>query len=264
MKFKDVFFRKMTILYFVIMFFLGCAFFVTVKNYSVIKSSIEDSFATEATIMIESDKPLGDVKEATNIYPVKRLNGNIFHIIIDRKLTGDECKRNVIFSDDTSIGSIFNPTGKDDFSCKVVGFKSGIASEIYVSEEKYNSYESNTYSALVTVNSIKNYKKLEKKYNAYNSLRIPCTGEEYDNYVVMLNSYFYSSVVIAVIIALLIIVIFMNIRGYIKHNTKKTKKKKQESTTKLLVISTLLTTVVPLVLSYVLVILYILDVIYSY
>ena len=264
MKLTNVLFRKMTILYFVIMLFLGSAFFVTVNNFGIVKSTIEDNLATNPQIIITTEKKLDKIEGATIVDHVKKLNAGIFYLKTDKTLTGNDCKLNVTFSSKSSVGSSYKPVDTDSFECNVVGFTSGSATEILVSEEKYNSYQANTYSELVTVNKISTYRKLEKKYGAYTLINVPTNVSEYSLHVVTLNSYFYSSVVIGVIIALLIIVIFMNIRGYIKNNTKKTRKKKQEGTTKLIAISTLITTVVPLTISYALVVLYILDVIYSY
>ena len=177
MKLKDVIFRKMTILYFIIMFFLGCAFFVTVNNYGELKSAIEEELSTNPQILVTTDKQFNKIQGKLTGQEVKKLNGGIFYLKANKELTGNDCKLNVVFSSKTSVGSNYKPANDetviDDFSCTVVGFVPGSGTEILVSEEKFNSYQSKSYSELVTVKNISDYRKLEKKYGAYTLYFVP-------------------------------------------------------------------------------------------
>ena len=248
MKFRDVFFRKMTLLYVVIMFFLGVSFLINAFNYDELKSEVEDYLSTEPLVVVVSDEKLNNVEYASSIIPIKKTKEGISLLRVDDSLKGNECKINIVFSKNNSIGQEYKPAD-DTFSCTVTGYTTGIATEILVSQTKYDSYEVDGSAFLATVKNLKDLKKIEKKYVSYVTFRIPDTGDYYE-WNERLNYYLYTSIFVGIIIALLIVVIFMNTRGYIKSNTKNTKKKKQESTTKVLVINTLITVIVPLVLSY--------------
>lgn len=261
MKLKDVLFRKMTLLYVAILFFLGLSFFVSMTYFIDSRNSIEMRLSSEPLIMVETEKPITNFVEATSTQQVKRLREGIFYLKADKTLKGNECKTNVLRASTTSVGSTLNPLEDSDFSCTIVGYNSGIITEILVSQETFDAYEPNINSFIVTVESLKDYNKLVKKYDAYVLITIP--ERNFTEDYISMNYYLYTSVLVAAIIALIIVVIYMNTRGYIKHNTKKSKKKKADDSTKVLVINTLLTTIVPLALSYFLAYYYIADIIYN-
>lgn len=246
MKIKDILFRKMTILYFTILFILGTSFGILLFDYYTTRCEIENNLSTNDRVMVLSKTQLKEIPEAYTFKEVKKVG--LFYYVIDETLTGNEC----IISNirDTEIGKEFENEG---VKCTIKTYSkiSKPVLEVSVSKDFYDSLKTEMYAYVTSPKSIKDMRKMQKKY--FDAYTLIVLG--FQDFEIAYSNLISKSIVLAsvvVIIALLIVVVFMNTRGYAINNTKKSrsKKKKVETTTKTIVGVTLITTVVPLVLSF--------------
>lgn len=254
MKLKNFIFRKINLLYFLILFLLGTSTLVTLYSYINTRESFEFFLRELPSLIVETDKNVTKIEEAYTQTEIKAVKDSSYYLIIDENLKGNECKAIPIPDIINKVGQTLNvpDDSTPNFSCDLVSTTtvSGVTDFIYVSKDKFESYETDKNYYLITVKDIKTYKKLLKKYDLTYTFRF--IGFNIYDQEINVNREFYSLISKVLMILALIVVIFMNTRGYILSNTKKSRsKKKVESPTKNIVITTLLVTVVPLVLSYV-------------
>lgn len=246
MKIKDILFRKMTILYFAILFILGTAFGILLFDYYDARSEIENNLNTNNGVMVLSKEQLKEIPEAYSYEEVKKFG--LFYYVVDESLTGNECI--VANIKDYEIGKEIENEG---IKCTVKNFAkvSNPVLEISVGKDFYDSIKTDLYSYITSPKSIKDMKKMQKKY--FEAYTLIVFGVE--DFEIAYSNLISKAIVLAnviVIIALLIVVVFMNTRGYVINNTKKSrsKKKKEETSTKTIVVVTLITVLVPLALAF--------------
>lgn len=261
MKIKDIIFRKMTILYFVIFLVLGLAFGVLLYDYNLNRVVLEDNVTTNYSVILTSGKELNDIPEASQIKKVKKVG--LYYLIVDDSLTGNECI--TANTTDATVGEIFNYNNEIVCTVKDYSLFTKPVQEVSVSKEYYDSFKVDNYYYLVTPKSIKDMKKMKKNYTEARTLIIfgvedfDCAYAEMINLLIILVS-------TGLIIILLTIVAYINIRGFVNSKSPKTKnnKKTKETSSKNIVYSTLIVTLIPLVLSYVITKLFIVDLIFNF
>ena len=234
MKLKNVYFRRMTILYAIIIAIMICGFRCVLVTTTNIGIKIDESVRDQNFVLSYKEEQK-EIKGANIVKEVKFVK---YLIDIDTSLKGNECLGTPNYFGYRNIGDEVSLTFDDTVKCVIKDFKkaSNEPYNFYVSEETYNSIKDENHSYLVKIHSYKDYTRLEKDKNVV-SLSIPePVGNYFEDRV-----YYEFNVCIMIgelIVALLIIVIiFVNTDGYIRANSKK----KANNLVKLTVSSTLLT-----------------------
>lgn len=248
MKGKAIF-RKMNLLYIVVIALLLGALFAVYADYSSKRATLESEI-DGTYLAVRYDKEQKEIKGTTEMTRIKSSN---FIIKVDSSLTGSQCKTN-----DTKRFA-YNPK-----ELELVNYADGIvkctvtekvdASEIYpydvlVSQETYDSIKDNMYTYLVKVDSYKTFKKLLMRGDSI----IPSgISSEFKNTFSMYYATVYTLNSLVVITALLIVIIYINMLSFIKANTKKTKKKKDDPAKRAIdaAVSTIVSVVLGTVLIY--------------
>lgn len=255
MNFKNVFFRKMTVLYVIIIMIMGFELLVLSLDLNTTKSELNEDVTLYNSVVISSKKELKEIPEAKSYERVKITQNHYTYIKVDKTLTGNECIVPVKIGDieigkEMSLKNLYGSEGS--FSCVVKGYSGAEnpMNEVYVSQELYNSTPSETYDYIATPNSLKDMNKILRKYDmSYNNI-VPYFMDYLDsmNHIIFEEAFIIGSVIIGLS---LIVIIFMNTRGFVKNNTKKSRKKnKDNNNLKVIVASTIMTGALGLALAY--------------
>ncbi len=240
MKFKNVFFRKMTILYSLIIGIMvfGIYFVLT----EAVTTRVEmDETVRNATLLVSFDTEQKSYKYGEIIERVKTADKLIK---VDVTLTGNECLANDKLYRILSVGTEIDLIKDTDYSCVVKGFKKNDIEpyEFVVSQELYDSIKDDKYTYIINVNSYSQLEKLEndKSIDRYGFINL---DDSLWNSLYHFDIYNYILIGDVIVLFLIVVVLYINTKGYIKANTKETKKKTKDNTLKLTIGSTLLTLV---------------------
>ena len=239
MKFKNVFFRKMTILYSLIIgiMMFGIYFVITEAT----STSVEiDHYISNARFVVSSKKELDKIDNAEIIGRTKYLD---ILTKVDTSLKGNECLldasyyyRSVGDKIDLDVDGKVTCVIKDFVKFDLYPYEAAISQELYDSiDDGYNYY-------VLKINTMYNFEKIEKNKDIKNVLFYDMDNEYYN----LTMRYDFDLYIIGgetLVLFLIVIVLFINTKGYIKANTKKTRKKAKDNTLKLTVCSTVLTLV---------------------
>jgi hypothetical protein len=239
MKLKDVVFRKMNILYVVMLLLIFVATISVYEDYSYKRAYIEGETAgmyLAVTYDTEHEvKPKG-VSEMTRIKTAARI------LKVDSSLTGEQCivgesakglkdgdKAVLSFSDKQITCEVYKHIDTEDI----------YPYEAYVSQEKYDSIDLKGYTYLYKV---ENYETFKKLYWGKEDVILPLSTS--DAFIAVFSMY-YSTIftlnTLAVVLALLIVIVYINTLNFIKANSKKTKKNEKDHKALTAAISTLIT-----------------------
>lgn len=255
MSFKNVFFRKMTILYVLIIMIMGFELLVLSLDYNTTKAELEEDVTLYNSVVISTNKELKEIPEANSYERIKITQNHYTYIKVDNTLTGNECIVPVKIGDieigkEMSLKNLYGSEGT--FSCLVKGY-SGVENpmnEVLVSQELYDLTPSETYDYIVTPKSLKDMNKIFIKYQMSYNNKTPYNMNYLDsmNRIIFEVAFMIGSAIIGLA---LIVIIFMNTRGYVKNNTKKSRKKnKDNDNLKVITVSTLMTGALGLALAY--------------
>ena len=240
MKFKNVFFRKMTILYSLIIgiMMFGIYFVITEAT----STSVEiDHYISNARLVASSKKELDKIDNAEIIGRTKHIN---ILSKVDTSLKGNECLLDASYYYYHSVGDTIDLDGDGKVTCIVKDF---VKFDLYpyeaaISQELYDSIDDGYNYYVLKINTMYNFKKVEKNKDIKNVLFYDMDNEYYN----LTMRYDFDLYIIGgetLVLFLIVIVLFVNTKGYIKANTKKTRKKVKDNTLKLTVGSTVLTLV---------------------
>ena len=256
MNFGKLFFRKMTILYVIIILILTFGFFPLVLDYNLTKLRLEEEVTKYNSVLISSKTELKEIKGAKSYERIKLLFNRYNYIKVDNSLTGNQCNVPVKIGEiesgkEYSVTNLFKFEG--EFKCtvnKYIGAETP-SNEIHVSQKLYDATKADRYDYIVTPNSLKDMKKIIKNYSVSfpNAMPYVSSYDEASSRMLLEMAILIGDVIIVLVLA---VIIFMNTRGYAKSNTKKTKKKKQDSILKPVIGTTIATVVLGLVLGFVL------------
>ena len=252
MKLKDVFFRKMTLLYVFLIGILSFELFI-VGNFTITTKADLDSTTRSSLIVVGFSEEKKEIKGAE----IKARVKNATRLMnVDSSLTGNEC----IVSSETlkfyGIGSEIQiaSDSKDDINvtkCVVKDFKGYdiYPYEVLVSQEMYDSIKEKDYGYLV---NFKTYKAFEDatKDKTFTGMYVPNEFGDFYDLQVTYGEHLLLSIISIIALVIVSIVLFFNTSGYIKAHTKKTKKKTKDNSAKLNIESSTLTLVLGISISH--------------
>jgi len=241
MKFKNVFFRKMTILYSLIIGIMMFGIYFVITEATTTSVDI-DQYINTATIIATAKKEVDKIDNAEIIGRTKR---TMYLSKVDASLTGNECIMDSSYYSYKNVGDTIELEDTEKHTCVIKDFvKTGLYPyDLGLSQELYNSIKDDGYYYyVIDVNSLASFNKIEKNKDI-DHLSIYNLDNEYFNLTLRYDFDLYIIGGETIVLFLIVIVLFINTKGYIKANTKKTRKKVKDNTLKLTVGSTVLTLV---------------------
>jgi len=256
MKLKDVFFRKMTILYVFLIGILSFELYI-VGNFTITARANIDAETRSSLIVVTFSEQKKEIKGAEilkeNVKAASKL------IDVDTTLTGNEC---IISSDwlrlykvateieiATNYGDAVNAK-----KCTIKDYKGFemYPYEVLVSQEMFDSIKDDNYSYLVKFNGYKSYEAATKD-KTFVGTYIPDAFGNYYDLQVSYEEHLLLSIISIIALIIVIVVLFFNTSGYIKAHTKKTKKKSKDNSVQLNIEASTLTLVLGLTISYIII-----------
>ncbi len=246
MEFKNVFFRKMTILYGFVISLLAFELFV-VGHYTIETKTELDEIIKATPIVLKYETEQKTIKGAEIKYQVKDTNRIVK---VDESLSGNQC---VVYYKEllnNKIGDEFTLDFKDK-SCVIKDFGSVemYPFNVYVSQELYDSLPDTRYCYLVSVNGLSELNRIEKEDIDI----INTAGYYFSDYYSVQILYEQNLVIIGITIialTLMIVVLFVNTSLFIKNKSKKSKKKKKDNIAMLNIQSSTTTITLALLVAY--------------
>ena len=240
MKFGQVFFRKMTILYSIIIGIMIFSIYFIMNDAA--STSVEiDTLVRQGTIIASSNKELDSIKNAEIIDKVKEYK---YILKVDTSLSGNECLADSDLYLLHDIGDTLEIGDDGNHTCVIKSFVKWELKpyDLAVSKELYESITDNEYQYLISVKTYGDYNKIEGEEDII-GLSMPNMENEF--YYLLIKHDFDLYIVggYALVLFLLVFVLFFNTKGYIKAHAKQTRKKTTDSTFKLTIGSTILTIV---------------------
>ena len=249
MDLKKVFFRKMTILYIILIGLLSFELFVVGPNTIELMTEINEQVSgTPYVITYKNEqKNIKGAKIEERVKTASRL------IKVDSSLTGNQC---IASSDLMFMGQekpiVLNEEQKVECTVKEYrAFNKLYPYELLVSQETYDSIKDTNYSYLVYFNTLGDLNRIEKDGSVV--IRQPlilALGDFYSEEIL----YQENLVIIGISIIMLFVVIavlFFNTSYYVRSNTKKTRKKVKDNTLNLTIKSVTLTILLGISIGYV-------------
>lgn len=253
MKLKDVFFRKMTILYIVLIGLLSFELFIVGPSAIMLKENIDSIIRTNTFIVSFKSEP----KEIKGVELKEKIKPTLRVVKNDDSLTGDECIVSSILMPIVNEGTIYldspNENG-EKLSCTVkdyTAYNKIYPYEVLISNEKYNSIKDD-YTYIASVNSLGDLNKLFRNENL-KGVQDVFSSIYMENYLEEELVYKEKQIIIGISIAMLfvvILVLFFNTSYYIKANKKKTKKKVKDNSLNLTIKSATLTILLGISIGY--------------
>ena len=256
MRLKDVFFRKMTILYVFLIGILSFELYI-VGNFTITTRANLDAETRSSLIVVSFSEEKKEIKGAEIIK--KNVKSASKLIDVDTTLTGNEC---IISSDwlrvynvgteieiATNFGDIVNTK-----KCTIKDYKGYemYPYEVLVSQEMFDSIKDDNYSYLVTFDSYKFYEQASRDKSIVGTYIPDAFGNFYDLQI-SYGEHLLLSIISIIALIIVIAVLFFNTSGYIKAHTKKTKKKSKDNSVQLNIEASTLTLVLGLTISYIII-----------
>ena len=255
MKLKDVFFRRMTLLYAFLIGILSFELFI-VGSFTL-NTRINLDGETRSSLMVvsysEEKKEIEGAEIKTKVKHASKL------VNADSTLTGDECIVSAdilkLYKVGSEIEIASSGVGKTNVTkCTIKDYKGSdiYPYEVLVSQEKYDSIKDESYSYLVVFDSYKFYEEATKD-KAFIGMYVPNEFGDFYSLQVTYGSHLLLSVITIIALVIVTIILFFNTSGYIKAHTKKSRKKTKDNSVKLNIESSTLTLVLGFTISYIVV-----------
>ena len=250
MKLKDVFFRKMTLLYVFLIGILSFELYI-VGNFTITTRANLDQKTRSSLIVVSFREEKKEIKGAEIKGKVKMASKLIN---VDSTLTGNECTVSPEMLKLYNVGSeveiATNTDNTNIIKCTIKDYKGYemYPYEVLVSQELYDSIK-DEYSYLVNFSGYKSYEEVTKDKSFIGAYVPNEYGVFYESQI-SYQEHLLLSVISIIALIIVIIVLFVNTSGYIKAHTKKTRKKTKDNSVKLNVETSTLTIVLGLTISY--------------
>jgi hypothetical protein len=226
MKLSSVFFRKMTIVYIIVIGLLSFELFV-VGNYTVqIKSDLDDMVRISPfTLTYTSEQK--SIKGATIR---ERIKTGTRLVKTDSSLKGNECIADASILRLHNIGDEIQIYYERPETCVIKEFKGKDISpyQLLISEEKYNSIPDDKYTYLVNIDGLDTLNNFEQDEDVVVGEYASSFFPSYYGEVILYQQNILILAISIIALAAIILILFVNTSSYIKANTKKTKKKNQK------------------------------------
>ena len=256
MKLKDVFFRRMTILYIFLIGILSFELYI-VGNFTITARANLDSETRSQLMVVSFSEEKKEIKGAEIIKKNVKAAGKL--IDVDTTLTGNEC---IISSDwlrlykvgtEIEIATDFGDSVNTK-KCTIKDYKGFemYPYEVLVSQEMFDSIKDDNYSYLVTFDGYKFYEEASRD-KSFVGTYIPDVFGNYYDLQLSYEEHLLLSIISIIALVIVIIVLFVNTSGYIKAHTKKTRKKTKDNSVKLNIESSTLSLVIGLSVSYIII-----------